>query len=99
MNFKIFGFILIAASLFMGIGDVYSMLRFGTSLSLGDIWGSVNLSSLNLTQVFIQRHVWSPLWTYFVHPILLTPAWLATLVAGAGCILIGIQRGQQIEKQ
>jgi hypothetical protein len=95
MNIKVFGFILIAFSLFLGIGDAYSMWRFGQSLSLGDVWSNINRSSLNLFQVAIERHVWPPLWLYFFYPILLTPAWLASLIAGGVCLLIGVQWSQE----
>jgi hypothetical protein len=92
MNIRIVGFILIAGSLFMGLGDAYTLFRYGTSLSLGDIWAGISISSLNGTQVFIQRYVWSPLWTYFIYPILLTPGWLAMLLAGGACILLSIKK-------
>jgi hypothetical protein len=92
MSIRTFGFILIAGALFMGLGDAYSMYRYGESLSLGDVWGSINLASLNLTQVFIQRYVWSPLWSYFIHPILLTPVWLAMTIIGVAFIFLSLKK-------
>ena len=91
MSIRVFGFILIAGSLFLALGDAYTLYRYGESLSLGDVWGAINIGSLNLTQVFIQRYVWSPLWTYFIHPILLTPVWLAMLIAGGACLLLSLR--------
>ena len=95
MNIRIFGFILIAGSLFMALGDAYTLYRYGQSLSLGDVWGAINISSLNLTQVFIQRYVWSPLWSYLIHPILLTPVWLAMLIAGISCFLLSLKKADE----
>ena len=75
--------------------STYVSSNNGSNPGFDTLMNAINISSLNLTQVFIQRYVWSPLWSYFIHPILLTPVWLATLIAGVACIVLSFKKQEE----
>ncbi len=55
-------------------------------IALGELWFRIDrelgTASLNISQVIIQRYVWSWLWEGIIQPILTAPAWVVLGIPG-----------------
>lgn len=78
-----------------GIGllaiDLFVVFSAGglTDQPLGAVWYRANVSSLNLFQAIVQRHISPALWDPYIVTVLGWPAWLALLVTGALALVLG----------
>lgn len=55
---------------------------------VGGLWFAVDASSLNAMQVVIERHIWPPLWSRAVFPVLNISAPLVALFSGLAAIIL-----------
>ncbi|MCC5987469.1 MAG: hypothetical protein JJT95_07295 [Pararhodobacter sp.] len=55
---------------------------------LGGLWFAVDAGSLNAMQVVIERHIWPPLWSRAVFPVLNTSAPLVALFSSLAAIVL-----------
>ena len=86
---RIAGFVLVAmASLFAVANLWYWLIGDPAGVSVYDVWYKYASTSLNVLQGFIERHIWSGLWSG-LYIILIQPAWLVFGVAGILCIGLG----------
>lgn len=59
---------------------------------VGEYWRQWHLASLNLMQAVIERYVLPQLWTYVLLPLLLSPAWIVTMIKGAVLMAVSFIR-------
>jgi hypothetical protein len=78
------GWLLILAALALLGRDVYAWVKSGhwAATLTGKLWDQVSPNSLGLLQATIEHHVWRPLWSNGISPLLLQPVWLVLGVAG-----------------
>lgn len=76
------GWASVLLALVMLVRDLLSWWRTGAwrAETLGSLWASVDLASLNLVQAVTQRHVAPWLWEDALLPVLLAPAWLTLAI-------------------
>ena len=84
MVIRVFGWLLILVALTLLGRDVYAWVQSGhwAATLTGKLWSQFSPDSLSLLQAAIEHHVWRPLWTNGIAPILLQPVWLVLGVAG-----------------
>ncbi len=55
---------------------------------LGGLWFVIDASSLNVLQVVIERHIWPPLWSRAVFPVINTAAPIVALFSGLAALVL-----------
>ena len=55
---------------------------------LGGLWFAIDAGSLNAIQVVIERHIWPPIWSRAVFPVLNTSAPLVALFSSLAAIVL-----------
>ncbi|MAG96140.1 MAG: hypothetical protein CMM08_05575 [Rhodospirillaceae bacterium] len=57
-------------------------------LALGELWYALDVSSLNLIQAVVQRHLWPLLWDPMLVTVLRWPAWISFGLVALALVLI-----------
>ena len=85
---RVIGWLLILAALALLGRDAYGWYQTGhwAATLAGKLWSQLSPGSLSLLQATIEHHVWRPLWSNGIAPILLQPVWL--VLGAAGIVLV-----------
>ena len=88
---RILGWLFIAAALVVAATGLALWLQ-GQNFALvaGQLWYQMDVGSLNLAQVIVQRYLHPALWDYVLLPLLQRPAYQAIPIAFAVPFAIGI---------
>ena len=81
---RILGWIFLILALIIFANDFLSYVTEGSwkPTILGRLWSEWSPQTLQLIQPAIERHLWEPLWSDFLFPILLQPASLVFGILG-----------------
>lgn len=81
---RIFGWLLIAASLAAAGRELVSWLETGAyrTVAAGELWYDLDPASLNLVQAVVQRYLLPELWDPVIATALLAPAWALLSIPG-----------------
>jgi len=87
---RLFGKLFVALGVVMlGVGAWLSLARYDLAQPAGQVWFTVDKSSLNLAQAVIQRYVYAPIWDKVMVPLLLLPTWQAVGLLVVIFVVIG----------
>lgn len=93
---RIAGFAFIGMACLFGVANIWYWMidASGGGISLYDVWFKFAPGTLHFVQTFIQKYIWSALWSG-INVILVQPAWLVFGIVGA--LLIGLG-GRRVEE-
>ena len=93
---RIFGWLLIAASLAAAGRELVSWLETGAyrTVAAGELWYDLDPASLNLVQAVVQRYLLSELWDPVIATALLAPAWALLSIPGLALAVL-FRRGRR----
>ena len=82
---QITGMAMLAAALMFGVADMLlsAAPTYGSQeITMGRLWAMISLRSMDLVETLITHHLWGPIWSRGISPILYAPAWSVFLVLG-----------------
>lgn len=94
---RLLGWLLIAAGLAAAGPDLYGWWQGGgyQATPLGQLWYDLHRDSFVVLQPAIERHVWPPLWSHVVFPVLTWPAAAVFAVPGVVLAVACRRRGRR----
>ena len=96
---RIIGMALLAAALMFGAAEFWFSLinAYGpTDITMGRLWAATSARSLNIVQSLVVDHLWSPLWSFGVSPLLVAPAW--SFFGAIGLVFFVFGRPKVVER-